>query len=665
MTNPLPWTAIFLLSFALPHCLATAAEPAHDYPIRPLPAHRVRLSDVFWQPRLEVNRIATIPASFQLCEETGRIENFKVAANISQAKWTGMAGFNDSDVYKVMEGAAYSQMTHPDPRLASYLNQLIEWVGKAQEPDGYLYTQWTSRDRIAEPSPIRCCIPRDNKKWLSEQDSHELYNVGHMYEAAVAHWEATGDATFLNVAKKNADLLVATFGPGKMEVPPGHPEVELALVKLYRATGDGRYLDLAKFLLDVRGRPSDDRPQLWGTNLQDHAPLVDQQEAVGHAVRAMYLYAAATDVATLTDDAALQSTVDRLWKSVFERKTYITGAIGATASGEAFGQDYELPNDTAYAETCANLATCFWNFRMFLLHGDGKYIDMLERSLYNGVASGVALDGKSFFYPNPLSSHGNYARSKWFDCACCPTNICRFIPSVPGYAYATHDNTLFVNLFAAGTANVELAAGTVAIKQETKYPWDGRVELRLKPKIDGQKIAVKLRIPGWARGEAFASDLYRFADKSAETFSVEVNGQSVDTSVERGYATIDREWQASDVLTLKLPMPIRRVVAHDKVAADRGRVAIMRGPVVYCIEWPEVEGGKVLDLALADTAELKTNFRPNMLGGVQVIEGTARHVPPQSSVSPEASPEVPFTAIPYYAWANRGPGEMIVWLARQ
>lgn len=667
MYKPRFWFAIdvaFQVLIQL-NSFVSAAEPPHDYPIRPVPAHVVHLNDVFWAPRLEVNRTATIPASFQLCEETGRIENFKVAANLSQAKWTGMAGFNDSDVYKVMEGAAYSLMTHPDPKLAAYMKQLVEWVGKAQEPDGYLYTEWTSRDRIAEPNPIRCCIPRNDKKWLSEAESHELYNLGHLYEAAVADWEATGDPHFLNIAKKSADLLVATFGPGKMEVPPGHPEVELALVKLYRATGDEHYLNLAKFFLNVRGRPSDDRPNLWGENLLDHQPLVDQQEAVGHAVRAMYLYAAATDVATLTDDATLKTTVDRLWASVFERKTYITGAIGSTASGEAFGKDYELPNDTAYAETCANLATCFWNYRMLLLHGDGKYIDMLERSLYNGVASGVALDGKTFFYPNPLASKGKYSRSKWFDCACCPTNICRFIPSVPGYMYATHENTLYVNLYSAGTADVALAAGKATIEQTTRYPWDGRIEIKLNPQTTGQKIAAKLRIPGWARGEAFASDLYLFADKGDEKFSVEVNGKAVAANVEHGYATIEREWKTGDTLTLNLPMPIRRVVANDKVEADRGRVAIMRGPVVYCIEWPEVQGGKVLDLALADAAKLTTRFEPNLLGGVQVIEGLAQHTTPQSSDPGKSGTSVHFTAIPYYVWANRGPGEMIVWLQSQ
>ncbi|HVT27578.1 MAG TPA: beta-L-arabinofuranosidase domain-containing protein, partial [Lacipirellulaceae bacterium] len=580
------------------------AEPIRDYPIHPVAIKNVKFTDVFWSPRIEVNRTTTIPVSFQRCEETGRIENFKVAAHLSDGKWTGIAGFNDSDVYKVMEGAARTLMIHPDDGLAAYLNQLVDWVAAAQEKDGYLYTEWTARDRVANPNQIRCCIPRENKKWLSLRDSHELYNLGHMYEAAAANWEATGDPTFLNVAKRSADLLVDTFGPGKLELPSGHPEVELALVKLYRATGDERYLHLAQFFLGVRGRPTKDRPKLWGEYAQDHEPLVDQQEAVGHAVRAMYLYSAATDVAALTDDRALRNEVDRLWQNVVGRKTYITGAIGATAAGEAFGKDYELPNDKAYAETCANLATCFWNHRMFLLHGDGKYIDMLELALYNSAISGVSLDGKTFFYPNPLESKGNYVRSKWFDCACCPTNICRFIPSIPGYAYATRGNVLYVNLFAAGAADVRVDGSNVHIAEETNYPWDGRVTIKITPPSADQRIVLKLRIPGWARDKAFPSDLYHFANESAERYSLSLNGKAIPTGVKKGYVTIDRAWNASDTVTLNLPMPVRRVAANEKVVADRKRVALMRGPVVYCIESPDVVDGNVLDLSLSDTANM-------------------------------------------------------------
>jgi DUF1680 family protein len=495
-----------------------------------------------------------------------------------------------------------------------------------------------------------------------------------MYEAAVAHWEATGDKSFLDVATKSADLLVNTFSPGKLELPSGHPEIELAFVKLYRAMGDQRYLNQAKFFLDARGRLSDDRNQLWGEYTQDHKPLVDQEEAVGHAVRAMYLYAAATDIAALTGDAELERTVDRLWSSVFDKKTYITGAIGSTKSGEAFGKNYELPNETAYAETCANLATCLWNHRMFLLHGDGRYIDMLERSLYNGVISGVALDGKTFFYPNPLASSGKTTRSKWFDCACCPSNLCRFIPSVPGYAYATRGDALYVNLFVAGSADIDLGGGKLTIKQKTTYPWDGRVKIELTPKSAEQKIALKIRIPGWARGEAFVSDLYDFADNLNEPFLVTVNGQPFMGAVENGYVTIDRAWKAGDTVTLDLPMPVRRVVANEQVEADRDRVALMRGPIVYCVEWPEVRNRKVSNIVLRDETPLESEYRKDLLGGVQVITGPALHVRQVAEAvrgpNGETKKLLPIaeeficTAIPYYAWANRGPGEMAVWLGR-
>ena len=640
--------------------LANGAEPARDYPIRPVAARDVRFSDAFWGPRLETNRTVTIPFSFQKCEDTGRIENFKVAGGLSNEKWAGMFGFNDSDVYQVMEGAAYSLMAHPDGKLAAYLDQLVTWVAAAQEADGYLYTASTARDRIA-PKQLKCCYPRDNKRWLSEIDSHELYNMGHMCEAAVAHWEATGDDKFLNVAKKSADLVVDSFGPGKVELPPGHPEIELALVKMYRATKDERYLTTAKFFIDVRGRATDDRPILWGENRLDHKPLVDQHEAVGHAVRAAYLYAAATDIAALTGDQAMSDTVDRLWKSAAGRKTYITGGIGAKREGEAFGNNYELPNQTAYAETCASIATCLWNHRMFLWHGDGKYIDLLERTLYNGVISGVSRDGKSFFYPNPLASTGDYDRSKWFDCACCPTNICRFIPSVPGYAYATRDDSLYVNLFVANTTELELKGGKVGITQETDYPWNGRVKIKIDPRAAEQRIALKIRIPGWARGKAFASELYHFADTSDKSHRLSLNGKELPSDVVNGYASVDRVWRQGDTLTLELPMPVRRVVARDKVEADRGRVALMRGPIVYCVEWPDVEGVKVSNLAIADDAPLTTDFRKDLLGGVQVIAGMAQQ---DSQPGNAAKTPVQFTAIPYYAWAHRGKGEMEVWITR-
>ncbi len=664
--------ALVMITFAAHP--AVCQQTSHDYPFRPVAARDVKVNDVFWRPRLEINRTATIPVSFQMCEETGRIENFKIAAGRSQANWIGMAGFNDSDVFKVMEGVAYSLMTYPDQKLTTYLNELIDAVAAAQEDDGYLYTVLTARDHIADPKQLVCCYPRDGKRWLSLKDSHELYNVGHMYEAAVAHWEATGDTRFLDVAKKNADLIVETFGPGKIEMPSGHPEIELALVKLYRATGDERYLNLAKFLLDVRGRPSDERPELWGEYTQDHKPLIEQDEPVGHAVRAMYLYAAATDIAALTGDQALLETVDRLWNNIIESKTYVTGGIGATREGEAFGKPYDLPNSTAYSETCANLATCFWNHRMFLLHGDAKYIDVLERALYNSAISGVALDGKTFFYPNPLAAAGNYVRSKWFDCACCPTNICRFIPSVPAYVYATRNDTLYVNLFVAGEADAHLEGGAVHVKQETTYPWDGHVKIKLTPQNAGQRFSLKVRIPGWARNEAFPSDLYTFLDEDEpEKPLLKLEGEPNSPPIgEDGFATIAaREWQAGDTVTLTLPMPVRRVIAKDKVEADRGRVALMRGPVVYCIEWPDVRGREVNNLVLPDDMKLTSEFRNDLLGGVQVVTGVVRRIRHVEEEQREGeskrlpiAEEMEFAAIPYYAWAHRGPGQMAVWLPR-
>jgi uncharacterized protein len=632
---------------ALVSATCIAAEMS-DYPIRPVAAHHVRVNDNFWQPRIEVNRTATIPYSLQMCEDTGRVENFKIAAGISDEKWTGRFGFNDSDLSKILEGAAYSLMTHPDPKLGDYVDELIGDMAAAQESDGYLETSWTARDKIDNPSNIICCYPRESK-WLESQGSHELYNLGHMYEAAAAHYEATGQKNFLDVATKSADLLVETFGPGKLEIPSGHPEIELGLVKLYRVTGDRRYLDLAKYFVDLRGHPTKDRPKLWGEYNQDHKPLREQEEAVGHSVRAMYLYAGATDVAALTNDESLVKAVDRLWENVVGKKTYVTGGVGAEGQGEAFGKDYELPNRTAYCETCANLATCYWNHRMFLLHGDSKYIDVLERAAYNSVVSGVSLDGKEFFYPNPLASRGDYQRSKWFDCSCCPTNLCRFIPSVPGYVYAVGDDGVYVNLFVEGSAQLELdGERTVGIEQKTHYPWEGRVEITVTPGTE-EEFKLYVRLPGWARGEPWPSDLYAYLDKSEEQPTLQLNGKPVEIKPEKGYLVVDRAWKPGDKVTLELPMPVRQVVANEQVQADRGRVALMRGPLVYCVEGVDTADGKLGSLALLDETSLDSEFKSDLWGGIQVI----------TCNGPKA-----FTAIPYCFWANRGRGEMAVWLER-
>lgn len=666
----------FGLALAAINCISATAHGeapatvANDYPIAPVPATAVRLSDSFWLPRLETNRTATIPYCFQKCEETGRIENFKVAGGLSRQNWVGSFGFNDSDVSKTIEGAAYSLMTHPDAKLDAYLDEVIAYYAAAQEDDGYLYTLLTAKDKAPNFGRVVCGPKKE--RWDNLSMSHELYNLGHMYEAAFAHWQATGKTNFLDVATKSADLLARHFGQEKFASTSGHEEIEIGLPKLYRATGNRAYLDLAKFFLDMRGQTSAAKPELWGAYAQDHVPVTEQTEAVGHAVRAVYLYAAMADVAALTGDENYVQAIDKLWQDVADTKLYLTGGVGARGEGEAFGGPYDLPNLTAYCETCAAIGNCMWNHRMFLLHGDAKYIDVLERSLYNCCLSGVAMNGKEFFYPNPLESHGNHARSEWFDCSCCPVNVCRFIPSVPGFAYAVREHDVYVNLFAQGRGELTVGGKRIQLVQETKYPWDGKVRITVKPEAP-QKFALKIRVPGWAVGKPSPGDLYRFADGGEEdagekTLAFTVRSanstEQVDGNTDLGYASIEREWQAGDAVEFELPMPVRRVLANEKVEADRDRVALQRGPLVYCIEHPDVPEGRVLNLVLPDDAELTARFDAQLLGGVHVINGEALSTRYETNGSELWSTPVTFTAIPYYAWAHRGPGEMAVWIAR-
>ncbi|MBM3858433.1 MAG: glycoside hydrolase family 127 protein [Verrucomicrobia bacterium] len=479
-----------------------------DYPIQPVPFTDVHVADSFWTPRLETNRQTTVWYDFKRCEETGRIDNFAKAGGLMKGEFKGIP-FDDSDVFKVIEGAAYSLALAPDGKLDNYLDDLIAKIAAAQEPDGYLYTA----RRLFPPEKMpKLAGPQ---RWSNLGSSHELYNVGHLYEAAVAHYQATGKKTLLNVATKNADMLGKTFGPGKIQEPPGHQEIEIGLCKLYRATGQQKYLDLARYFVELRGRA--DTHKLRGPGQQDHKPIYEQDEAVGHAVRAVYYYAGVADVAALTGDAKLVAAIDRLWENVVGKKLYLTGGIGATRHGEAFGANYELPNKTAYNETCAAIANALWNHRMFLLHGDAKYLDVLERTIYNGFLSGVALTGDEFFYPNPLESDARYKRSPWFGCACCPVNVVRFIPSIPGYIYATHGNNLYVNLFIAGNAKVAVGRAAVELRQQTRYPWTGKVTLTVTPE-KRDVFTLHIRIPGWARNEPVPSDLYRYEDGLAHLF---------------------------------------------------------------------------------------------------------------------------------------------------
>jgi DUF1680 family protein len=634
-----------------------AGSTARDYPVKPVPFTAVHFNDGFWAPRIEINRTVTIPFAFQKDEETGRLDNFIRAAEALRGEPhdTKPPGypFDDTDVYKVIEGAAYTLSVTPDPKLEAYVDGLIEKVGAAQEKDGYLYSARTI-------SPDKPHAWSGTKRWeLEKVDSHELYDLGHLYEAAVAYYQATGKRSLLDIALRTADLLVQTFGPGKQSIWPGHQITEMGLAKLYRVTGDERYLALAKFMLDQRG-PDGTRGSGREYN-QSHMKVVDQSEAVGHAVRATYMYSGMADVAALTGDSSYVNAIDRLWDNVVDKKLYVTGGIGARASGEAFGPNYELPNMTAYNETCAAVGNDYWNHRLFLLHGDAKYIDVMERTLYNGLISGVSLDGKSFFYPNPLESSGQHKRSPWFGVACCPGNITRFLASVPGYCYAQQGDTVYVNLYVASSADIKMDGGrAVKLAQETSYPWDGAIKLTVTPASPG-RFAINVRIPGWARNEVLPGDLYRFLDKVEQKPVVQVNGKAVPLTLDKGYVTLDREWKSGDVIQVMLPMPVRRIVANQQVEADKGRVALQRGPIVYCAEWPDNPNGRVRNLMLADDAKLSAEFKPDLLNGVAVVKGSAAALAYQKDGT-VAKTAQQLTAIPYCVWANRGPGEMIVWI---
>jgi len=653
------------LAFSLTAVQSQSGAPAKpDYPIKPVTFTKVHLNDVFWAPRIEINRTASIPSAFEQCELTGRVNLFDRAAAVLRADTsvdTRPPGypFDESDLYKVIEGASYSLSVTPDPKLDAYVDGLIAKIAAAQEPDGYIYTTRT----IDPKNPHRWAGP---ERWVFERDdSHELYDLGHLFEAAVAHHLATGKRTLLNVAIRAADLLVATFGPGKRTTWPGHQITEMALVRLYRVTGTEAYLSLAKFLLDERGPgpyPEGERANPRGLNYnQAHLKVVEQSEPVGHAVRAVYMYSGMADVAAVTGDAAMRAAGKRIWDYLIESKLYLTGGIGASGSGEAFGQPYELPNMTAYNETCASVGMDFWNHRLFLLEGDAKYIDVMERTLFNGLVSGVSLDGKTFFYPNPLESNGQHARQEWFGVACCPGNITRFMPSVPGYLYATRGDAVFVNLFAAGSADVDLPGGAIRIVQETRYPWDGAVKIAVTP-ARARRFAINVRIPGWARNEPVPSDLYRFTD-AAPAATVRVNGQAVPLALDKGYVTIDRTWSPGDTIALDLPMPVRRVVSNYQVMANRERVALQRGPIVFAAEWPDNPNGKVRNIVLPDANALSSDFRADLLNGVQVIRGRAVGLALDETGAVRRT-EQPFMAIPYATWANRGRGQMAVWLAR-
>lgn len=651
---------IFIVLSSLPLFLSLQGQAQNGiqpYPISAVPINRVEMTDNFWLPKIRTVQQTTIPFGFDKCYREGRMDNFLVAGGKMKGTTRGKMPFDDTDLYKLIEGASNSLISAPNPKLETYLDSLIGIIQIGQEADGYL-TTWHTID----PNHPPATWVKPGPRWKSEIMSHELYNAGHLYEAAATHFTATGKRNFLNIALKNADLLVKTFGPdeGKLKAPPGHQIVETGLIKLYDITHKEAYLKLAKLFLDVRGDATTHK--LYGDYSQDHKPVTKQDEAVGHAVRAVYMYAGMTDVGTMYADPTYLDAVKTIWENMVGRKMYLTGGIGARHEGEAFGKNYELPNATAYNETCAAIGDVYWNQRLFALTGESKYYDIIERTLYNGLIAGISLDGNDFFYPNPLSSDGAYkfnfgasTRQQWFDCSCCPTNLVRFVPSMPNLIYATKGNELFVNLFASNKARVRLGNSAVNVVQQTDYPWKGLVNITINPEKQAQ-FALKVRIPGWVQNEVMPGNLYRYVGPAPGKMMLTVNGKPTTAPMQNGYAVIDRQWKKGDVIQVRLPMAVRRVTASESVAEDKGLVALEYGPVVYCVEAVDNQN-KVADMVLPDMAPLQVSYRSNLLNGVNVITG---NVPIAN-----ASQTLTMTAIPYYAWSNRGVGVMKVWLPRQ
>lgn len=635
-------------------------RPATSAELKAIPHTDVTVTSPFWRARLETNRNVTIPYNFKKCEELGLMDNIRRAAGFMSADTFQPNSNNrpsrECDVYKTIEGVSYVLAKHPDVVLDLYVDSLIATIAAAQEPDGYLY-------------PSRGFLPPEKmerggkERWERLGGSQEFYAAGHLYEAAVAHYEATGKRTLFEVAVKNADLICTVFAPGKRTDPPGHQEIEIGLCRLYHATGDRKYLDQAKFFLDQRGRLGNRGPDgqggLYGRDHQDHVSVVEQDEAVGHAVRAAYMYSGMADVVLASGAQDYLHTLDRLWDDVVSRKMYITGGCGAERRGEAYGNAYELGNDTAYCETCAAIANAMWNQRMFLIHGDAKYVDVVERVIYNGFLSGVSLSGDRFFYVNPLASDGRHQRSEWFGTPCCPTNIVRFLPALAGYAYAQADDHLYVNLFGGSIVRTSIGGSSVRLAQEGDYPWDGDIEIKVWTE-QPQEFAIHLRIPGWARNEPVPSDLYQFIEGTSGTVELALNGEPArQPRMEKGFVVIRRHWRSGDTIQLRLPMPIRRIRSHEKVVANSGRVAIQRGAIVYCVEAID-NGGQVENLILPRAAALEAS-RTDLLDGVMIITGPSKALHKEADGTVVGKPHK-LVAIPYYAWAHRAKGEMAVWL---
>jgi len=615
--------------------LVVDTSHSHYAKVCPAPIEAVRLVDRFWSPRIRSLQGVTLPAQFTLLEETGRTFNFRRASGRKEGPFRGLF-FNDSDVYKWVEATAFSLAVTPDEKLHELIEQTVGDISAAQDEDGYLNTFFMFEQK--------------GERWKNLREMHELYCAGHLIQAAIAHHRATGSKRFLEVAIRLADHISKVFGPGKRDGTPGHPEIEMALVELFRETNDRTYLNLATFFIDNRGKGI-----VGGSaTLIDHKPFRELTDIVGHAVRSIYLNCGAADLFMETGEGALWDTLERLWKSMIEKRMYVTGGVGARYDGEAFGVDYELPNERAYAETCASIANIMWAFRMFLISGEGRFLDLLELALYNGALSGISLDGEQFFYVNPLADRGRHRRRNWFDCACCPPNIARTLASVPGYFYALSDDGIWINLYGQSVSHLATGDNLITIEQNTEYPWQGEVELVVRPEKDIQ-LCLHLRIPGWCRDP-----------------KVSLNGRSVEANPRPSeFLVLDRVWRAGDRVHLSMPMPAERIVCNPHVFENVGRVALRRGPLIYCVEQVDNPGYDVWELALPMNARLEVERIPDLLNDIVLIRGMGLSLDCKWSgnslydhVGNEwlAARPVRFTAIPYYAWSNRTAGPMTVWI---
>lgn len=619
--------------------------------LQPVDFSEVKIDDAFWNPRLDKISSATLPACIEQTEvQTGRIRNFEKAA-AGKGTHEGIY-YDDSDVYKALEAIAYSLRHHPDPGLEAKADQWIAKIESAQQPDGYINTYYTLNGL--------------DSRW-QDMEKHEAYCAGHLIEAGVAYYHATGKKKLLEVGRKMADHIDVTFRQSNRNWVAGHQEIELALVKLFRVTGEERYLHLANWFLDQRGHGYG-KGKIWDDwqdpgYCQDAVPVKQANEITGHAVRAMYMYTGAADVGALLGDPDYLKAMQTVWQDVVYRNMYITGGIGSSGSNEGFSLDYELPNEHAYCETCASVGMVFWNKRMNLLTGDARFIDILERSLYNGALDGLSLSGDRFFYGNPLASSGQHNRRAWYGTACCPSNIARLVASVGDYIYSYTDSDIYINLFISSSTEMPLKSGIVKISQKGDYPWSGKIQLKINPE-DHQTFALKVRIPGWLGEEATPGGLYRFIRPVNDKFSIKIDGKDFPYEIDQGYAVIRREWSSNEEVLITMPMPVREVVARPEVLNNQERVALQRGPLVYAFEGID-NGGRIFDSYLPDSLEFQGGYQADLLGGVYVIAVNGKSISGNASGNGMEVRDKRLVAVPYYAWNNRGPGEMQVWMPRR